>query len=179
MEDLFMIIPYEVLALVSPLNFKTMYELGNKKSFGQPPYSEFYNQKGILYTSIDINGLDGAVPLDLNTILDLPAREMVTNIGVTEHVTDQKSVFTNIHNLSSRRMVHWVPLIGSENVRHGVYRYTKDFFQYLCILNDYKIKKEFLIYRDNGIKAYCLDLEKQNKNPFNFDDILLKYVVKR
>jgi hypothetical protein len=174
-----MIIPYEVLALVSPFNFKTMYELGNKKSYGQPPYSEFYKKEGINYISIDINGLDGALPLNLNNILDLPPREMVTNIGVTEHVTNQKAVFTNIHNLSSRRIVHWVPLIGSMNLRHGIYRYTEDFFYYLCTLNNYKVKKKFVLFRDNGIKAYCLDLEKQNDRSFVFDDYLLKYISRR
>lgn len=173
-----MIIPYEVLALVSPLNFKSMYELGNKISYGQLPYSEFYKQKGIKYTSIDINGLDGALKLDLNEHIDLPAREMVTNIGVTEHVTNQESVFRNIHNLSNRRIVHWVPLIESENKKHGIYRYSKRFFADIIIVNRYKIIKEFYIKRENGIHAYCLDLEKTNNKPFLWDNLLLEYITK-
>lgn len=173
-----MIVPYEVLALVSPLNFKSMYELGNKITFGQPPYSEFYKQEGIKYTSIDINGLDGALKLDLNEPVDLPHREMVTNIGVTEHVTDQESVFRNIHNLSNRRIVHWVPLVGSENKRHGIYRYKKQFFNNLVQMNNYIIKKEFFIKRDNGIYAYCLDLEKINNKPFEWYNYLLNYIIK-
>jgi hypothetical protein len=172
-----MIIPYEVLALMTPLDFKSMYELGNKKSFGELPYSEYYKRLGIEYTSIDINGLDGALKLDLNESVDLPPREMVTNIGVTEHVTNQESVFRNIHNLSNRRIVHWVPLVGSENIRHGIYRYYEKFFDLLITYNDYKIKKEFKIKRDNGIFAMCLDLEKTTDKPFIWNEGLMQYIT--
>jgi len=173
-----MIIPYEVLALVTPFDFKSMYELGNKKSFSEKPYGEFYKQQGIKYTSIDINGLDGALKLDLNKILDLEARELVTNIGVTEHVTNQRIVFTNIHNLSNRRIVHWLPLEGSENKRHGIYRYKEEFFNLLIAINSYKLKKKFEIFRDNGIHAYCLDLEKTNNKPFRWTDSMQENITK-
>ncbi|RJQ68727.1 MAG: class I SAM-dependent methyltransferase [Desulfobacteraceae bacterium] len=145
------IVPWQVLKLMRPLNFSSMYELGNKKNNGVP-YSVFYKRKGIDYTSIDLNGLDGALALDLNEHVDLPARELVANIGTSEHVRDQKILFQNIHNLSSSRMVHWVPL-ALKHPEHGYWGYDEDFFTELAKLNNYIVEK---LYIEKSFKSWHL-----------------------
>ncbi len=164
-----MIIPDEVIRLMEPFDFSSMYELGNKNTYGTP-YREYYKEKNIIYMSIDLNGRDGAVPLDLTTPLNLPPYDMVTNIGVTEHVTDQKAVFRNIHNLSKYRMVHWLPLTMSINCKHGLWRYERRFFSLLASINNYKINKSFILERPNMLTILCIDFTKQGDGPFQWDD---------
>ena len=165
------IIPRQVLKLISPLNFSSMYELGNKKTNGVP-YSIFYKRKGIDYTSIDLNGLDGALALDLNDPVDLPARELVANIGTSEHVLDQKAVFQNIHNLSSYRMVHWVPL-AFKHPEHGYWGYGEDFFAELAKLNNYIVEK---LYVEKSFKSWqlvcCSFKKRESGRVFKWDENL-------
>lgn len=113
-------VPPQVLSLLEPLTFKSMYDLGNKKTDGVP-YNSYFRSLGITYDSIDLNGMDGALPLDLNADIELAARELVSNLGTSEHVLNQEACFRNVHNLSERRMVHWVPL-AKRHPRHGLYR---------------------------------------------------------
>lgn len=56
--------------------------------------------------------------MDLNSELDLQPRDMFANIGTTEQVLNQKICFQNIHNLSSVRIVYWVPL-EKRHLAHG------------------------------------------------------------
>ncbi len=91
-----------------------MLELGNKLNtkVGAPggevtvTYKEFFTSLGYDHTSVDINGQDGALPIDLRKCLrtELVARgrnhtqfDVVTNIGTTEHVVDnQEAVWRNV-----------------------------------------------------------------------------------
>jgi hypothetical protein len=82
-----------------------------------------FAKKKIVYDSIDLNGLDGSLPLGLRPELNLPPREMVANIGTSEHVLNQKICFQNIHHLSSGRMTHWVPM-GKRHPDHGFFGYS-------------------------------------------------------
>lgn len=166
------IVPIPVLNLIKPFNFKSVWELGNKKTKNKP-YRLFYEKMEIEYDSIDINGKDGALKLNLNEILDLESREAVMNIGTSEHVPIQYSVFENIHNLSSDRMIHWVPLAG-KRPDHGLYGYHEQFFRELAKINNYKINK-FYIYKPRNI--ICCNFSKQNKESFKWDDILYEYIV--
>lgn len=168
------IIPIPVLEFIKPFNFDTVWELGNKKTNGKPYRLFYYNKLRVLkYDSIDINGKDGALKFNLNSLLDLEPRSLVTNIGTTEHVALQYAVFENIHNLSSDRMIHWVPLAG-KRPDHGLYGYHEQFFRELAKINNYKINK-FYIYKPRNI--ICCDFSKQNKESFKWDDILYEYIV--
>ena len=165
------VIPKQVIDLMLPFNFKSMYELGNKKTDGVP-YSVYYQTKGIEYTSIDLNGLDGAISLDLNNDIDLTPREMVANIGTSEHVSSQRAVFQNIHNLSSGRMVHWVPL-ALKHPEHGFYGYTEDFFVRLGKLNNYEIEKLYIEKTFKKWSLICCSYRKNSKTtPFVWDEDL-------
>lgn len=92
-------------------------ELGNKKN-RTGIYRSWYISQGCHYISLDWNGQDGAVPLDMrlpitprdildksNLEMDHPLRQtqhgfdLVTNLGFTEHVTEQEPAWRNIHNL--------------------------------------------------------------------------------
>lgn len=165
------IIPKEVINLIEPFDFKSVYELGNKKTAGRP-YSEFYEQEGIEYTSIDLNGLDGALMLDLAKPIDLPSRDIVSNIGTSEHIMDQSSVFKNIHNLSHDRMVHWVPL-AEKHPSHGYWGYELEFFEQVSRINSYEIEKLYIERSYKDWSLVCCSLRKtDNKQPFVWDDNL-------
>lgn len=152
------IIPLQVQNLMKPFDFSGVYELGNKKTKGVP-YSKFYERRGIEYTSIDLNGLDGALPLDLSQPIDLPPRPMVANIGTSEHVLDQHAVFKNIHRLSSFRMVHWVPM-ASFHPQHGFWGYPLDFFERLAQANAYEIEKLYIEKSFKNWTLLCCSLRK-------------------
>lgn len=162
------LIPVQVLKLLEPLDFLTMYELGNKKT-GGIPYSQYFREKGITYDSIDINGLDGALQYDLNTPINLPPRDLVSNIGTSEHVLNQESCFNNIHNLSTKRMVHWVPL-ERRHPRHGLYGYSVEFFIDLAAANNYLINKLYIETSFKNWLLICCSLSMQGKQPFVWRD---------
>ncbi len=162
-------IPTEVWQLLAPIDFRQMYELGNKKSPDAGTYKAVFENMGIDHVSIDWNGLDGALPLDLNRPIEhLPPREMVTNIGTTEHVENQHGVFDNIHRLANRRIVHWVPY-QMTTPDHGYYGYDEDFFERLAELNGYHIEKMYTT-PFGRFCILCCALTKIDDAPFQWDD---------
>ena len=86
--------------LLEPLVGSRMLELGNKKT-GDVSYKSYFESLGFEHVSVDWNGEDGALPLDLRDPLpDWPPFDMVTNFGTTEHVVDnQSAVWANIHRM--------------------------------------------------------------------------------
>lgn len=119
---------------------ETMLELGNKKN-PDGVYKHFFTQLGVDHTSIDWNGEDGALKMDLTKKIHLSPFDMVTNIGTTEHVHTQSSVWENIHCLTK---------VGGAIVSvtpykdywwwHGEYYPLEEFFEEFCI-NGYEIEK--------------------------------------
>jgi len=155
------IIPSQVIDLFAPVDFSSVYELGNKKT-NDIPYRSFYTSRGIEYTSIDLNGLDGALSFDLSKPIDLPPKDIVMNIGTSEHVYEQEQVFRNIHNLSSNRMVHWVPL-ASKHTDHGCWGYSIEFFKELAELNNYSIEKLYIEESFKNWTIICCSYKKNEK----------------
>lgn len=108
------------------------------------PAKKYYENLNVLeHVSIDINGLNGALKLDLNK--DLPMEfhnrfDIVTNYGTSEHVSNQSSVFKNIHNLCKENgiMIHVVPYINNWP-KHCEYKYDVTFFEKLIFKNKYKM----------------------------------------
>lgn len=133
-----MILPKHEYELVCPIDFSSMYELGNKKNkYGT--YKSQFERMGIHHISIDLNGKDGALPLDLQEPIDLPSRDIITNFGCSEHVMNQEMCFKNMHNLTHYRSVGFVPRVGS-SPHHGYWGVDTDFFFQLAELNKYKVK---------------------------------------
>ena len=81
--------------LYCPLVGNTMLELGNKRN-GLYTYKNFFQRLGYQHISVDWNGEDGAMKLDLRQPLQLGVFDMVSNIGTTEHISEQEPVWRNI-----------------------------------------------------------------------------------
>jgi len=108
---------------------------------------------GCNHHSIDWNGLDGAIPLDLTLPVPIPNFmkyfDIVTDFGDMEHVrgfedwmegTGHWNAWKNIHDMGKAGClyVHTIPMVGSFK-GHGSYHYTLEFFENLCKANDYEI----------------------------------------
>jgi hypothetical protein len=156
--------------LLEPFDFNSMIELGNKThgKYG-PSYKEMFESQGIKHTSIDLNGRNDSLQLDLSMpIYVAEPADIVTNFGTSEHVKEgQEQVFRNIHNLSNRRIVHAVPKIGHYPF-HGYWHFDIPFFEMLAKLNEYKIDKLFILYN----KLVCCCYTKVNENMFVWSDDL-------
>lgn len=176
-EETNQIIPESTIKFIGyPFNFKSMYDLGNKRTNVNGkiiPYSVFYRKENIIYDSIDLNGLNGALKYDLRKPIILKSRDMVMNLGTSEHILDQEAVFRNIHNLSHSKMIHQVPLIETRK-KHGYWGYTFMFFILLARWNNYIFKKmDFELER----KIICVYYEKLiKKNNFNWVNVLYEYL---
>lgn len=126
---------------------------------------EYFISLGIKHTSIDLNGYDGSLKLDLSKPIDFQysfARQfdIITNMGTTEHIGDQYNCFRNIHNLCKvgGMFIHAVPLVGHWMDAHhrGAYHYTLNFFKHLAHRYRYKILICEIAIRavDNSGKLY-------------------------
>lgn len=106
-----------------------------QKQAGTKIVHKYFEKRGIDVVSIDLNGKDGALSLDLQE--PLPASigtfDIIINGGTTEHVGRQYECFKNIHNICriDGLMFHQVPEVGSW-LRHGLYHYNEAFFKDLA-----------------------------------------------
>jgi hypothetical protein len=140
-----------------------MCELGNQcinddyKGFSIA--KKYFESLGVHHTSIDLNGKDGALPLDLNKPIKLDQFDVITNIGTSEHVKNNTQCFENINNLcrSAGIMIHLVPAVGTS---HGIRQYTTKWFINLANKNDYKVL--YIVKKKNRTTdyIYCV-LQKQ------------------
>lgn len=161
-------VPQDEQIIIWPLIGKRMLELGNKKN-AQGVYKTYFESIGINHTSIDWNGEDGALKLDLRKPIDLEPFDMITNIGTTEHVSDQKSVWGNIHNLTKIGGViaSLTPLEG-DWWWHGEYYPRVEFFEQFA-KNGYEI--EYMdIGREYPNRNLCVRLKKVAHNDFVMPD---------
>ena len=74
--------------LYQPLVGSTMLELGDKLD-NNIVYKPYFESLGFRHVSVDTNGSHGALPLDLTRPLDLGTFDMVSNIGTSEHVSEE------------------------------------------------------------------------------------------
>ena len=119
----------------------TMCELGNqhlrknyKPDKKKAVAKKHFQNLGIEHTSIDKNGKNGALKLDLCKPINFRhSFQIVTNFGTTEHVKNQYQVFRNIHNFTaySGYIIHAVPEVRSW-IKHCSYWYTERFFAELA-----------------------------------------------
>jgi len=104
---------------------------------------ELWEWLGFDYNSIDVDGSEKAIPLDLNYDEAPPEYigkyNLVTNFGTSEHVINQLNVFKMIHELTAfgGLMVHVLPSQGM--LLHGLFGYTPKFFWKLCKSNGYHV----------------------------------------
>ncbi|MFX1388570.1 MAG: hypothetical protein ACFE9Z_00735 [Promethearchaeota archaeon] len=111
------------------------------------PAKEYYTlKKNVLeHISLDLNGLNGALIVDLNHPLHksfFNRFHLITNYGTTEHVNNQYQVFKTIHDICKVNgiMIHVLP-IPKNWVNHCRYYYPRSFFNELANNCNYKIQK--------------------------------------
>jgi len=162
-------VPADERIIIWPLVGKRMLELGNKKN-PDGVYKIYFESIGIDHTSIDWNGEDGALKLDLRQPIDMEPFDMVTNIGTTEHVQDQEAVWRNIHNLTKVGGViaSLTPMEG-DWWWHGEWYPRSEFFDQFAELNGYRV--DYLgIGRQAPNRNICARLTKLEHKPFKMPD---------
>lgn len=121
-----------------------MLEFGNQLVRGKDLTSkQMFEGLGAKHVSIDMNGLDGALPFDLREeIKDIGEPfDVVTNFGTTEHIQgDQYQPFKTMHDLVKKDgiIISILPAGGFLKT-HGHWRYSSDFFSELSKLNNYEV----------------------------------------
>jgi hypothetical protein len=103
---------------------------------------KYLKNNGIDVVSIDLNGKDEALPLDLEKPLpeSIGKFNIIINAGTSEHVKKHEKCFENVHSICRRGglMFHMVPLIGSWS-GHGIHHYNEVFFQELAKKYHYSV----------------------------------------
>jgi hypothetical protein len=120
-------------------------ELGNQIYYGPPRCvaKKLYVEMGVQHTSMDINGQDGALKIDLDQpIADefLNKFDVITNYGTIEHVDNQYEAFRSVHRMCKCGgvVIHGFPLVGNWP-KHCRYYYSKEFVANLVDSCDYKL----------------------------------------
>lgn len=172
-----------VHAALGELAGKRMLELGDQVIGESGPISEltgkeYFENRGVLHTSFDLNGKHGALWVDLSKPIRNPkwlgAFDIVTNSGTSEHVEPfgaQYECFMNIHICLRQGgiAVHLVPDIVELEQRgrwknHCNYYYSHEFFTLLADLNGYDLLSSKVI---DGLRCVCL--RKSSDVPFTQD----------
>jgi SAM-dependent methyltransferase len=122
---------------------QTVLDLGNKTGpRNGPPYRNWYEDQGKTYTSIDWNGKDGALKYDLR--FSITAEEiggpfdLVCNIGTTEHVSEQRTCWENVHRFVKLGglLVSHTP-IGPGWEHHGFWHPSLEWYEEFATINGY------------------------------------------
>lgn len=140
------------------------------------PVKKYVESLGKTHVSIDITGLDGSLPFDLNNekISDIGVFDLVTNFGTTEHIEpNQYEPFLHIHNLCKIGgiMLHEVPVKGGWD-GHCKFYYDDNFFIELANENNYEILEIKKNNYDVGDLIFVA-LQKKN-NFFNSKKVILE-----
>jgi len=172
---------------------KRILELGNQEIIGnflcQKTGKEYFEDRGVEHVSVDLNGLDGALLLDLTKPEQFAKWhnyfDIITNSGTTEHIEPknaQYECFSIIHNClkAGGIAIHLVPDINELDSRgcwknHCNNYYSCDFFKMLAAENNYNL---MTLELTNGLICACL--QKQFDKPFMKDRAkFLKHISRR
>jgi hypothetical protein len=143
----------ELLEMVE-LKGKGVVELGNKKN-PNGLYREWYTHRGASYLCLDINGEDGAFPIDFRKPISLAPGDIVTNIGFTEHVgplwVHQVQCWKNVHSLVKHggTLVCVTPRPRAWE-KHGMWQPHLEFYREFAIANGYTVR---LLDDDRGVHS--------------------------
>jgi len=148
----------------------------NSNNFKYKVAKDYFQNKKINHTSIDLNGNNGSISLDLSK--SLPEEfynkfDIITNVGTVEHVEeDQYETFKNIHKCLkvNGMFMSFMPKVGSFDINHCSWFYNLDFYRDLANEQKYTIfyLGEILypsINRDMGTLVTCV-LQKTENNDF-------------
>ena len=118
-------------------------ELGNQRTDEKKVAKEIYLSLGVEHISIDLNGEDGAIPIDLDKpvpVIFLNQFNVITNYGTIEHINNQFQVFKNVHDMCKQEgiMIHVLSPTGNWP-GHCRYYYSEKFVRELARDCGYKI----------------------------------------
>ena len=145
----------------------------NKYRTGKRYFLEF--KKVIEHVSIDINGKNGALPLNMNESRTEWRNyfDIISDFGTSEHVTNQYMMFYNTHNFCKIGgvMAHVNPIVGGWK-GHSPYRYHQDFYFELAKINGYEVilselrlvEGRFNNMKDIDRTIVCAVLKKKQDN---------------
>jgi len=155
------------------LNNCRMVELGNQvlKGIGGTA-KDYFESIGVDHVSIDTNGKNGALPLDLQQEIKdkslINTFDVLTNFGTTEHVKSQYICWLNIHNLVKQNgiFIHLVPRTGHWR-SHGDHKYSLEVFEKLVNSCGYEILENFVRKSPSHGKDFiCCSMIKRRNNEF-------------
>lgn len=144
----------ELIIKFSP---KSVLDLGAQNMYNQPalpaPYAKtWYETLGIKYLAIDINGENGASPIDLSKpckTIEPSSFDMVVDAGTSEHVSDSegKHDISAIYNCwkTKHDLLKAGGIMLNENPKsgnwpgHGCNYYDQNFYVKLAELQGYEI----------------------------------------
>lgn len=109
--------------------------------YGDIISKEYFEAMGYNHTSIDLNGKEGSLPLNLcEPVTVEETADLLIDCGTTQHVENQYQCFTNAFNLIKIGgvIIHVLPRKGYW-LNHSQYKYTTQFFIELCAQMKYKI----------------------------------------
>ena len=169
----------------------SMFELGNQRIISGSVYAtakEHFKHLGMEHTSVDINGEDGALPLDLTKpelFYDFRCKyNIVTNLGVTEHVEPidkQYECFSIIHDVvtAGGLMIHMVPDVEELDVsgawtNHCKIYYQKEFFDKLSESCNYTMIDSKVIF---GLRSVVM--RKETTRSFTTNKEIFKLIQAR
>ena len=120
-------------------------------------------------TSIDLNGMEDSLRVDLrNPIMDeapelIDKFDVIIDIGTSEHVEYQYMNFKNLYDMLKVGgiFIHVLPK-GGYWEGHCKYKYNFDFFKLLAESNDYEI----LDLHNRIDKDICCSMKKVKSNKF-------------
>jgi SAM-dependent methyltransferase len=127
-------------------------ELGNQR-IGRKPAKEVYLSYGVeAHVAIDLNGKDGAMPLNLDDpvpFVFVDQFDVITNYGTSEHVNDQYHLFKNAHDMCrvDGIIINIVPREGHWP-GHCRHYYTERFTQSLAEACGYEMVHIALLDQD-------------------------------
>jgi hypothetical protein len=143
-------------------------ELGNQTARNTSA-KYIYGGWGALHVSIDINGSDGSLQLDLAK--DIPTElngifDLVTNHGTLEHVDNQYMAFNNAHHLCKLNgvILHMMPLEGHWPL-HSRYYYNTKIMSRMAEVCSYEVVDNMEFNNGWGWNIASVFIKTQNTFP--------------
>lgn len=129
---------------------------------------KYYSGLGYDHTSVDQNGKDGAVTVDLSKPIEwLGAFDLITDMGTTEHVSDAYECLANVlhHCKDGTVIIHKNPKTGNFPI-HGFHFFTLEFWKAYTQLCKLEIEElyEHAIYHNTKDGYECVAVLKFTKN---------------
>jgi len=171
-------------------NGLSMFELGNQRFIGGEfaTGKKYFQHHGMYHTSVDLNGEDGALPLDLTKPelfheFRYAKYDVLTNLGTTEHVEPiekQYECFSILHDVvrPGGIMIHMVPDVeeldssGAWKNHCSIY-YRKEFFIRLAEECNYTVLENKVIFglRSVVLRKETLSSFTMNRDIFNLIEV--------